>query len=342
MADPGFGRVLADHLVTARFAGGRWEEPELGPFTDLMISPAASVLHYGQAVFEGLKAFGRPGAAPVLFRPEDHAQRLVSSAERLAMPAVPTSLFVECCAELVRADAAWVPERSGHSLYLRPMLIATEVGLGVRPAEEYLFAVFASPVAPFFGGSEVFGAADAISVTVATDDVRAAPGGTGAAKTSGNYAVSLRAKRDAVAAGFDEVLWLDAAERRWVEELSGMNVVLVEGERLVTPPLGGTILAGVTRSSLLTLASDLGLAVSEEPVALDDWRKGARDGSITEAFACGTAAVVAPIGRVTDASGTWVIGDGSAGARTAALREALVSIQEGRAEDRFGWMQPVE
>ncbi|HVM54103.1 MAG TPA: branched-chain amino acid aminotransferase [Acidimicrobiales bacterium] len=336
LADPGFGRHLTDHLVTARFADGGWSALSLGPLTDLTLSPAAMVLHYGQAIFEGLKAYRQPDGSVALFRPEANGARFNRSAHRMAMPELPVEQFVEACRLLTTADAGWVPSKPGQSLYLRPFTIATEPNLGVRAATELLFAVIASPVDTFFPGG-----VRPISVRTADAEVRAAPGGLGAAKCPANYSASLRTKSDAVAEGFDEVVWLDAIEHRYVEELSGMNAFVVRDGELVTPPISDTILDGITRASLIELAQALGHTVREAPIAADEWLAGARDGRVTEAFACGTAAVVAPIGRLTTASGSCTMGDGTPGPITLQLREALVAIQEGRAEDRFGWMLPV-
>ncbi len=319
-------------MATAHYADGAWGDVSLEPFGNLVLSPAAMVLHYGQAVFEGLKAFRQPDESVALFRPDDNARRFDSSARRLAMPPLPDGLFLAACEALVQADAASIPTGEGESFYLRPMMFATEAALGVRAAQEYCFVVLGSPVGAYFGD-----AAHAISVWADPTLVRAAPGGTGAAKCSGNYAASLIAKSEAVARGCDEALWLDAGEHRLVEELGGMNFVAIEatsdGPRLVTPPLSDTILDGVTRRSLLTLAGHLGLKTDERAVSLDDLANGA----FVEAFACGTAAVVVPIGRVVTADAVIEIGDGGPGVTTLGLRAELVSLQEGRSPDPFGW-----
>jgi branched-chain amino acid aminotransferase len=294
-------------------------------------------LHYGQAVFEGLKAFRQRDGRVTVFRVLDHARRFNRSARRLAMPELPESLFVEACRALVSADHDAVPSGDDESLYLRPMMIATEASLGVRPANEYLFLVMASPVGPYFEQG-----VRPLAVATGHKFVRAASGGTGSAKCPGNYAASLLAKREATLLGCDEVVWLDARERRWVEELSGMNLFLVvrgpdATPTLVTPPLSDTILDGVTRRSLLQLARTAGYVAIERPIPIDEWRDGARTGEVTEAFACGTAAAVAPIGVVRSRSDEVTIGDGSAGPVTMALRELLLGVQSGRREDNFGW-----
>ena len=339
--EPGFGRTFTPHMAVARFAGGRWSDAEVVPFEPLQLSPAAMVLHYGQAIFEGLKAYRQPDGSVALFRPDLNGARFDRSAERLAMPPLPEGVFVDACRQLVGVDESCVPGAPGQSLYLRPMMIATETGLGVRAADEYLFLVIASPAGSYFPSGM-----RPIRVWVADEHTRAAPCGTGAAKAAGNYAGSLAAKADAVARGCDEVLFLDAVERRWLEELSGMNVVLVRAvdaadagrTELVSPPAEGTILDGVTRRSLLELAAHLGWEVTERPVAIDE----VLDGSFREAFACGTAAVVAPIAGVESAQGGRTFGDGAIGPVTQRLRDALVDLQEGRAADPFGWRVPVE
>ena len=329
---PGFGRTFGAAMVVAHFRNGRWTEPETVPFDELRLSPAAMSLHYGQAIFESLKAYAQPDGSAALFRPDENAARFARSAKRMAMPALPATMFLESCVAAAPVDL--VPRIPEQSLYLRPLMVATEAALGVRAASEYLYVVMASPAGGYFSAGM-----KPIAVWVVHDFVRAAPGGTGAAKCAGNYAASLVGREQAVSAGCDEALWLDAAERRWIEELSGMNVVFVQnaatGATLVAPPTGETVLDGVTRKSLLQLAPDLGYGVEERPVSIDE----VFDGAFDEAFACGTAAVVAPIGSVTSSvREKTVLGDGAPGPVTLALRSALISVQEGRAADRYGWM----
>jgi branched-chain amino acid aminotransferase len=332
---PPFGRRLADHMVVATYrrAAG-WGANAVVPLDDLRLSPAAMVFHYGQAVFEGLKAFRQPDGGTALFRPCDHAARFNRSAARLAMPSIPEEQFVAACTSIVAVDTDAVPSEPGSSLYLRPLMIATETGLGVRAADEYLFVVMASPGGPYFSGG-----LDPIAVWATDGHVRAAPGGTGYAKCGGNYAASLAAKQDAVAHGYDETLWLDALEHRWIEEMGGMNIAFVDTThtrpRIVTPPIGDTILDGVTRRSILALAPLLGLDVVERPVAIDEIS------AFTEAFACGTAAVIVPIGRVRSGASETLVGDGRPGRWTMRIRDAVVDVQEGRSPDVFGWRLPV-
>ncbi|MFB7665930.1 branched-chain amino acid aminotransferase [Kitasatospora sp. NPDC056138] len=337
----GFGVHFTPHMVVSRWTpAGGWTPLELVPHGPLSLSPAAMALHYGQAVFEGLKAYPAADGSLALFRPRANADRFVLSARRLAMPELPVEMFLDACERVVRADAAEVPRGHGQSLYLRPFMVAVEPSLGVRPAQEYLFAVIASPVDYFFAGGY-----QAIDVWCATDQIRAAPGGTGAAKCAGNYAGSLSAKAEALANGCQEVLWLDAAEHRWVEELGAMNFFCVgRGEngtdQLITPGLSGTILAGNTRDSLLTLAAGLGLDVVQRPVSVDELT--AADGRVTEAFACGTAASVVPIGAVTTPSGRARIGDGRPGKVTTRLRDELAAVQYRQQADPYGWMHAVD
>ena len=339
MVDPGFGQVFTDHMAVVRWTEGEgWRDPRVVARAPLQVDPASAVLHYAQEIFEGLKAYRLPDGGVALFRPDANARRFRNSARRLAMPELPEELFIGSIEALVAAERDWVPDAgTGGSLYLRPFQIAHEAFLGVRPAREYLYMVIASTVGAYFKGGK-----DTVRIWVSPDMSRAAPGGTGDAKCGGNYAASLLAQRDALARGCDQVVFLDAVERRFVEELGGMNVFFVfDDGSLLTPPLTGTILPGVTRDSLLTLARDRGLAVREEPYAIERWRADAASGRLTEAFACGTAAVVTPIGEVVERDGGFMIGGGGPGQVTTSLREALVAIQHGRAPDPHGWVRRV-
>jgi branched-chain amino acid aminotransferase len=296
------------------------------------------VLHYAQEIFEGLKAYRLADGTMALFRPEQNARRFNHSADRLAMPHVPEDVFVEAIRQLVLADRDWFPTVEGGSLYVRPFMIATEAFLGVRPAKQYKFLVIVSAAGNYFKSG-----APAVSIWVSQDYTRAAPGGTGAAKCGGNYAASLVPHANAVRRGHDQVCFLDAAEHRWVEELGGMNLFFVlDDGTLITPPLTGTILAGITRDSLITLAREDGLTVVEERYAIDQWRADAESGRLTEAFACGTAAVVTAIGKVASRDGEFVVGSGGTGQTTQRLRDKLVAIQRGTAEDRHGWVMRLD
>ncbi len=337
LKNPGFGRVFTDHMVTIRYHESKgWHDARVEPRAPIPMDPAAAVLHYAQEVFEGLKAYRTADGGATLFRPIENARRFQKSAERLAMPSLPEELFIESVDKLVSIDRAWIPEGDG-SLYLRPFMFANEVFLGVKPSSDYLYLVIASSVGAYFKGDS-----PAVSVWVSDDYTRAAPGGTGAAKCGGNYAASLLAQAEATRHGCDQVVFLDAVERKWIEELGGMNVFFVfDDGSMVTPPLGGTILPGITRNSLLTLARDKGIAVREERYSIQQWKADAASGKLREAFACGTAAVLTPIGTVRSKDGEFRIGNGSPGARTEELKADLVGIQRGRAADKHGWIHRV-
>ena len=338
LTDPGFGRVFTDHMAVVEYSTERgWHDARVTARAPLTLDPACAVLHYAQEIFEGLKAYRLADGDTALFRPEANARRFQSSAQRLAMPELPESLFIRSLEALVEADQEWIPDSPEGALYLRPFMIASQAFLGVRPASEYLYMVIASSVGAYWKGG-----ARAVSLWVSHDYTRAAIGGTGAAKCGGNYATSLVAQADAIRRGHDQVVFLDAVERRWIEELGGMNIffVLADGS-LVTPPLTGTILPGITRDSLIRLARDEGLAVREEPYSIDQWRADAASGTLAEAFACGTAAVVTPIGSVAGPDYAFRIGDGDTGPVTARLLAKLSAIQRGQTNDAHGWLHPL-
>ncbi|MFF9146602.1 branched-chain amino acid aminotransferase [Streptomyces sp. NPDC014861] len=335
LANPGFGRHFTDHMVTIRWTEGRgWHDGQLVPYGPLSLDPATSVLHYAQEIFEGLKAYRRPDGSVATFRPDANARRFQYSARRLGMPELPVETFIEACDALVGQDRSWVPPHGGEeSLYLRPFMIATEVGLGVRPANEYLFVVIASPAGAYFPAG-----VKPVAIWASEDRVRAFPGGVGDAKTGGNYAASLLAQAEAAEKGCIQVAYLDAVEHKWVEELGGMNLYFVYGNKIVTPTLTGSLLAGITRDSLLRVAEDLGYESEEARVSIDQWQEDAANGTLTEVFACGTAAVITPVGTVKSARGEWRHADGEPGEVTMRLREALLAIQTGKAEDAHGWV----
>ncbi len=337
LADPGFGRFFTDHMVTARWTPeAGWHDGQLEPYGPIALEPGAAVLHYGQEVFEGLKAYRHADGSVWSFRPEANAERFVRSAERLALPALPVDYFLDSLETLVRADVAWVPSAPEASLYLRPFMFGSESFLGVRPAREVRYMLIGSPAGSYFAS----GGATPVSIWLTTEYTRAAPGGTGEAKCGGNYAASLLAQQEAAAHGCEQVCFVDAIERQWVEEIGGMNLYFVHSDgTVVTPSLTGTILEGVTRSSLLRLAADAGHEVVERRVSVAEWQQGAADGSISEVFACGTAAVVTPMGRLRWDGGEVQLGDGTAGPVTLALRGALLDIQYGRTPDTHGWMR---
>ncbi|NOU05238.1 MAG: branched-chain amino acid aminotransferase [Hyphomicrobiaceae bacterium] len=338
LADPGFGRVFTDHMAVIRYSEGKgWHSAEITARKPLMLDPASAVLHYAQEIFEGLKAYKLADGSMATFRPEANAKRFRDSARRLAMPELPEDLFVGSIDRLIDIDRDWFPTVDGGSLYIRPFMFANEVFLGVKPSAEYMYLVIMSPVGGYFKSG-----APAVSIWVSQNYTRAARGGTGAAKCGGNYATGLVAQAEASKHGCDQVVYLDAVERRWVEELGGMNVFFAFSDgSLQTPPLGGTILPGITRESLLTLAKAEGLTVREEPYAIDQWKADAESGRLTEAFACGTAAVVTPIGRVASADGEFKIGAGGPGQTTTRIKQKLVDIQRGVAPDPLGWVHRI-
>jgi len=333
----GFGTLFTDHMAVIRWTEGKgWHSAQITARAPFMLDPAASVLHYAQEIFEGMKAYRQPGGGVVLFRPEENARRFNDSARRMAMPELPEAVFLDAVDKLVAQDLKWVPEGEG-TLYLRPFMFASEAFLGVRPSREYIFCVIASPVGPYFKGG-----AKAVTIWASQSYTRAAVGGTGAAKCGGNYAASLIAQAEAAAHGCDQVVFLDAAEHRWIEELGGMNVFFAfKDGSILTPPLQGTILPGITRKSLMQLARDAGITITEQRYSFEDWKADAASGALVEAFACGTAAVVAGIGKVKFDGGEFVIGDGQTGPVTARLRQALVGLQGGQSQDPYGWVHPV-
>jgi len=341
LANPGFGHIFTDHMVVVPYHEGQgWGPGVLKAYGPIAMDPAASVLHYGQAIFEGFKAYQQQDGSIACFRPEANARRFNTSARRLAMPDLPEELFLEAAKLLITQDRAWVPTAVGESLYLRPLMIATEPALGVRPSNQYLFLLLASPAGAYFPAG-----VKPVTVWISEDYVRAAPGGTGFAKCAGNYAASLVAQHQAKGEGCDQVVWLDAIHREYIEEMGGMNLFFVYQEKgetvLVTPELTGSLLPGITRDSLLQLAREQGFRAEERRISVSEWRTAVAEGRMTEAFACGTAAVITPVGHVKSRQGEWLINGGETGAVTAKLREVLLAIQHGAAPDTHGWMQKI-
>jgi branched-chain amino acid aminotransferase len=339
LREPGFGKYFTDHMVSIDYVEGQgWHNARVIPYGPIQLDPSAIVLHYAQEVFEGLKAYRWTDGSIVSFRPDANAARMQASARRLAIPELPDQLFLESLRQLAAVDNAWVPAARGEeALYFRPFVFATEPGLGVRPASQYRYLLIASPAGAYFKGG-----INPVSVWVSTEYVRACPGGTGAAKFGGNYAASLLAQAQAAEHGCDQVVWLDAVERRFVEEMGGMNLFFVLGSggtaRLVTPELSGSLLPGITRDSLLQLAIDAGFSVEERKIDIDEWQKKAAVGEITEVFACGTAAVITPVARVKYGDAEFTVADGAPGEVTMALRDTLTGIQRGTFADTHGWM----
>ncbi|MGI5167997.1 branched-chain amino acid aminotransferase [Spirillospora sp. CA-253888] len=345
LENPGWGQYFTDHMVTIRYSADKgWHDARLQPYGPIPLDPASQVLHYAQELFEGLKAYRQDDGSIVSFRPYMNAARMNRSAKRMAMPEIPEQLFVEALEILVRTDRDWVPGTPGHSLYLRPFMFATSQVLGVnQPSQEYLFMVIASP-----SGSYYPRGIKPVTVWLSQNYTRAAPGGTGEAKTGGNYAASFAGQAEAVAQGCDQVVWLDAVEHRWVEEVGSMNLMFVygsdgrgQGPRLLTPALTGTLLPGITRDSMLKLAPDLGIPVEEGKISIEEWQAGCESGEITEVFGCGTAAIISPVGRVKGPDREWRIGDGEPGEISMKLRAELLGIQSGSRPDPYGWVHRI-
>ena len=336
LANPGFGTHFTDHMFTLEWTPDNgWHAGRITPYGPLMMDPATAVLHYAQEIFEGMKAYRHDDGSIWTFRPEENAARMVRSTHRLALPELPPELFVQGVDELVKVDQRWVPDHAGEkSLYLRPFMFASEVFLGVRPAQHVTFMVIASPAGAYFKGG-----VKPVTLWLTEEYTRAGRGGMGAAKTGGNYASSLVAQQEATAQGCDQVVFLDGQEGKYIEELGGMNLYYVFDDGHIVTPETGTILEGITRASIMELAGKLGHQVEERRISIDEWRDGVTSGRIVEVFACGTAAVVTPVGALK-----WAGGETPAPASTdltMRIRQALVDVQYGRAEDTFGWMHRV-
>ncbi|MGV8908724.1 MAG: branched-chain amino acid aminotransferase [Propionicimonas sp.] len=338
LADPGFGDYFTDHMTVATWTSeGGWQDAVVQPYGPFLMDPATAVLHYAQEVFEGMKAYRHADGSIHLFRPEANARRFQTSAARLMLPELPVEDFITAVTELVKADARWVPDATGErSLYIRPFLFASEVFLGVRAAQRVTFSVIASPAGPYF-----IGGVKPVDIWVTDTYARAGVGGTGAAKCGGNYAASLIAQYEGYDHGCSQVLFIEAADKDRVEELGGMNVFLVTADgRLVTPALTGTILEGITRDSILAVAADLGLIPEEHRITPEELFDGIADGTTVEAFSCGTAAVVTPIGAFKSTNGEWRLPENGS-PKTLAIRNAVLDIQYGRVPDTHGWLEQV-
>ena len=334
LAAPAFGQVFTDHMVDICWSEkGGWHRPRVQPYGPIALDPAASVLHYGQEIFEGFKAYRHPDGSVWSFRPDQNAKRLQRSAKRMALPELPEEYFLHSLRELIAVDGHWTPSAPETSLYLRPFMFAKEAFLGIRPAKKVNYYLIASPAGAYFPGG-----VKPVSIWLSTEYSRAGKGGTGQAKTGGNYAASLVAQMEAADNGCQQVMFLDSVEGKYLEELGGMNIVLVYADGTLVTPASETILEGITRDSILQLAADRGHTVERRPVALEEFRQGMASGEITEVFACGTAAVVTPIGQVLTPDGPIGSADAVAGELTMSLREQLTDIQHGRATDPYGWM----
>ena len=334
LAEPGFGEVFTDHMVDLCWSErGGWHRPRVQPYGPIELDPAAAVLHYAQEIFEGLKAYRHDDGSIWSFRPEANAERMQRSARRMALPEIPTDLFVQSLKQLIAVDGRWVPDAPETSLYLRPFMFAKEAFLGVRAAKKVAYYVIASPAGPYFKSGPA-----PVSIWLSEEFSRAGKGGTGAAKTGGNYASSLLAQQIAYDHGCAQVLFLDSEEGKYIEELGGMNVVLVKADGTLVTPESDSILKGITRDSILQLAEDRGHTVERRRVSIDEWRDGVASGDITEVFACGTAAVVTGINLLKGEGFEAGSADAPVGELTMSLRQELTDIQYGRREDVHGWM----
>jgi branched-chain amino acid aminotransferase len=335
----GFGKVFTDHMLTVEWtAKDGWHDAKVVPYGPLAMDPAASVLHYGQAMFEGMKAFRGADGKIRLFRLMRHCQRMAAGAPRLCLPALPPEDMAAAIQAIVRTDADWVPGAPESSLYIRPTLIATEAFLGVRPAERVLFYVILSPVGAYYGG----GALTPVKIFIERQLTRAAPGGLGAVKAAANYAASLQAAVRAKQDGYAQVLWLDGVKHETIEEVGTMNLFVVIGDELVTPPLSDSILSGVTRDCVLTLGREWGLKVSERPIAVAEVVAAHKAGTLKEVFGSGTAAVISPVGELATEADRMVINDGKVGALSLRLYEEITAIQRGTRPDTHGWLTVVD
>lgn len=332
----GFGRVFADHMFLMDYEQGAWQRPRIVPYGPLTIEPSAMVFHYGQALFEGMKAFRGVDGKVRLFRPDQHCHRMREGVFRLCIPPVEAEQILQAITTLVRMDQDWVPHSPGTALYIRPTVIATEGVLGVRAAQRLIFFIITSPVGPYY--SEGW---NPLRIWIEEFYVRAARGGTGAVKASANYAGSLIAAEEARKRGYTQVLWLDAAERRFIEEVGTMNLFVRIGDEVVTPPLGGTILPGVTRDSVLTLLQEWGVTAHERPISIDEVFEAHRAGTLKEVFGCGTAAVIAPVGELGSKEKRLVVNEGRVGELSQRLYDTITGIQYGRLPDTRGWLTEV-
>ncbi len=331
-----FGTIFTDHMFTMEYSKGSWHDPKIRPYHPLALDPAALVLHYGQGIFEGMKAYRR-GDHVYLFRPEKNVERLNASARRLVMPEVDEQFVLHAIKKLVSIERDWIPQERGTSLYIRPTMIATEARLGVKPASQFLFYIILSPVGPYFKNGF-----KPVKVYVSDKYIRAVRGGVGSAKTIGNYAASLLGTQEANELGYSQVLWLDAIEYKYIEECGTMNVFVKFKDELATTPLDGAILPGITRDSVIHLARDLGIPVTERKISIDEVIEGIQDGSVEEIFGTGTAAIVAPIGELYYKGKAYTVANGTVGDLAARLYDTLTGLQAGEVPDKYGWVVEVE
>ncbi len=330
----GFGVYFTDHMFVMRWNRQQgWHNAEITPYQDFSLDPAAMVFHYGQAIFEGMKAYRDSQRQILLFRPMDNLERMNSSALRLCMPRIPVKAVLKALKALIYLDRDWVPDNDGATLYLRPTMIATEPVIGLRSSEEYIFFIIKSPVGAYY--AEGF---NPVRIYVEDNYVRASPGGVGAVKTAGNYAASLKAMTEANKKGYSQVLWLDAIDRKYIEEVGTSNIFFVIDDQLITPELSGSILPGITRDSILQLAGDLGIKTQERRISIDEVIAAQEDGSLQEAFGSGTAAVISPVGELCYKDRTITINGGRVGDLSRRLYDNLLAIQRGQQEDIHKWV----
>lgn len=325
-----FGKLYADHMLVAHYENGAWGQPEIIPFDNLKLSPATTFIHYGQSIFEGVKAYKDPQENPIIFRPEDNWRRLNRSANRMAMPDVPKEIFIDGMLALVDLDKDWIPTAEGTSLYIRPFLFATDEFIGVKPAEKFTFMIITSPAGPYY--------AKPVNIFVQDQYVRAFPGGIGFTKAAGNYGASMYPTMKIREMGYDQILWTDGYEHKYVQEIGTMNVFFVIGDKAITPNTGETILEGVTRDSVITLLREKGIAVEERPISIDEIVQAYKDGQLKEAFGTGTAASIAPIAELTYKENHIVLPPFEDWAMTNWLKTELSDLRYGRKPDTHGWI----
>ena len=335
----GFGHIFTDHMLVMPYDEGQgWHDPEIVPYGDITISPAAQCLHYGQTVFEGLKAYRRADGGVQLFRPEENFKRLNRSNERMVIPQLPVELGMQCLTELIQVEKDWVPHQEGASLYIRPFIFATDAYLGVHPGAHYLFMIILSPSGPYYASG-----LDPVNIYVEDKYVRTVRGGTGFAKTGGNYAASLHSQDDADKLGYSQVLWLDGVEQKYVEEVGAINICFVIDGKVVTPSLEtGSILSGITRKSALELCRKKGIEVEERRITMQEVADAYDAGKLTEVFGTGTAAVISPVGHLKWDDKVMIINNNEIGPVSQMIYDTLTGMQWGRIPDEFGWIVPID
>ena len=336
LENPGFGTLFSDHMFSMDYSAGKWGAPKIVPFGKLEVSPALTVLHYGQAIFEGLKAFRARDGRVNIFRPDKYHERMLKSCSRLCIPAVDYGVFLSGLAALVKTDAAWVPSRRGQSLYIRPFIFATDEYLGVKVSDTYKFLIITSPVGAYYKEG-----INPVRLTTPGEYVRAVRGGLGSAKTPANYAASLLPAEEAKKKGFTQVLWLDAIEKKFVEEVGTMNMFFLIGDELATPSLEGSVLPGVTRDSVIHIARDWGMKVSERKISIDEVFAASKNGQLKEAFGTGTAAVISPVGEICHNNDCLQINNGQTGPFSKKLYDYITAVQYGDEPDKYGWVHTI-